>query len=244
MIYMSNKKFFDNCIITKDGKPIDSAYYTVHKRNLEGFEMHFLKFVGSDKNIKVLDVGCGCGQLLYMLKEKGYVNIEGVDLGHQQVEITKKLGLKAERISELSEYLDARKGTWDVILMTQVIEHFTKDKMLPYLSSVRMALKTGGKAIIAVPNMALASGLIQRYNDFTHEIGFTERSLHQVLRVAGFSDIRIHGGRLSFKPRLKFLIWLLLRNIWFKILGFIYLLEKGVDRPRIISRHLIAVAKK
>ncbi len=241
---MWNKKIFNNYIITKNGKPIQSDYYTVHERNLEGSEMQFLKFMPPDKNIKILDVGCGCGQLLYMLKEKGYVNIEGVDLGYQQVEITKNLGIKAEKISDLSEYLNAHKETWDMILMSQVIEHFSKDKMMLYLSAVKDALKSKGKAIISVPNMALASGLIQRYTDFTHEFGFTERSLHQVLRVAGFPDIQIYGEKLSFKPRLKFLVWLLLRNIWFKILGFIYLLEKGIDRPKIISRHLIAVVKK
>ena len=108
----------------------------------------------------------------------------------------------------------------------------------------RKALKPGGRAIMATPNMALVSGLVQRYTDFTHEVGFTERSLEQVLRVAGFSVIDIYGEELPFRPRPKYLIWLLLRNIWFSVLGLIYLLEKGMDRPRIISRHLIAVVFK
>lgn len=245
IIPMTHKKIFENYITTdKNGSPVNSEYYVPNQRNIEGFEMHFLKFIPENKNVKVLDIGCGCGQLLYALKQKGYNNIEGVDLGGHQVEITRKLGVKAERISDLEDYLVKNKEKWDVIALSQVIEHFQKDKMLDYLISIRNALKADGKVIIATPNMALFSGLVQRYTDFTHEVGFTERSLNEVLRIAGFSNIAIRGEEFSIKPRLKFLVWLLLRNIWFKILGFIYLLEKGTDRPKIISRHLIATAQK
>jgi hypothetical protein len=33
--------------------------------------------------------------------------------------------------------------------------------------------------------------LATRHIDFTHEVGFTENSLHQVLTVAGFSNVKI-----------------------------------------------------
>ena len=241
---MERKEIFDRYIETKDGNPVKSGYQKPHARNLEGFEEQFLKLLPKDKNCRILDIGCGWGQLLYMLRKNGYVNIEGVDLGYHQVEITKELGIKAEKISDLAEFLKNNKNTWDVITISQVIEHFPKDKTIEYLSAVKSSLKDGGAAIIATPNMALLSGPIQRYTDFTHETGFTERSLEQVLRVSGFSSVKIHGEKLALKPRLKFIVWHVLRELWFRLLGFIYLLEKGSDRPRIISRHLIALAGK
>ncbi len=241
---MSRKEYFDKYIKTENGKPVVTDYQNVHERNIEGFESHILRFLPKSKNVSILDIGCGWGQLLFTLRQHGYENIKGIDLGYHQVNITRKRGIEAEQISDLQVYLETHIGKWDVIIMSQVIEHFSKDKMLTYLRTIMSALTDNGKLIISTPNMALYSGLVQRYTNFTHEIGFTERSLEQVLRVAGFSQINIYGEQLHFKPRFKYCIWLILRSLWFKLLGFIYLLEKGVDRPQIISRHLIAVAKR
>ncbi|MDD5439335.1 MAG: methyltransferase domain-containing protein [Candidatus Omnitrophica bacterium] len=219
----------------------DTGHSLPQKRNLEGFEMMFLRLMPSDKKARILDIGCGCGQFLYMLRENGYRNIKGIDIGHLQVETTKKLGIDAEKINDLRHYLASSKG-WDVIVMSQVIEHFRKDELYPNLLAIKEALADAGRVIIATPNMALVSGPFQRYIDFTHEIGFTERSLHEVLRVTGFRDIAVAGDTLSWAWRPKYLAWWLLRTLWFKTLGFIYLLERGSERPKIVSRHLIAAA--
>lgn len=235
------ENIFDNYIETINKVPVKTNHHIPHKRNLEGFEDMFLKFIPADKNTSILDIGCGCGQLLYMLRENGYKRIKGIDIGGSQIEIAKELKIPAEKITDLQEYLNSNKG-WDAVIMSQVIEHFPKDKLHLYLNAVKKSIKIGGRIIIATPNMALVSAAFQRYIDFTHEIGFTERSLREVLRVSGFKNIEIYGDEISIKWRPKFLIWYILRNIWFAMLSFIYLLERGTERPKIISRHLIAIA--
>jgi len=221
-----------------------AAHHTIQTGHIEAYEDHFIKLLPKDKNVRILDIGCGCGQLLYVLKKNGYNNLLGIDLGQEQVEKTRSLGIEAERISDLEEFFREQKALWDVMILWGVVEHFPKDKMLKYLDVIRNGLSNGGLAIIVTCNMSILSGPFQRYIDFTHEFGFTELSLRQVLRVSGFSTISITGEKPRLKPRIKFLVWFVLREIWFKVLGFIYLLEKGTDRPKILSRHLIAVAKK
>jgi len=221
-----------------------SDHHIVNSHNIEGYEDHFMNLLPADKNIRILDIGCGCGQLLYTLKKNGYHNLLGVDLGQKQVDLTRGLGIDAQKISDLEDFLRGKKGSYHVISLWGTIEHFPKDKLLSYLEAIRYAMCDGGICIIVTCNMSLLSGLFQRYIDFTHEFGFTEISLRQVLRISGFSGIEITGEHPKLKPRLKFLVWFVLRKIWFKVLGFIYLLEKGTDRPKILSRHLIAVAKK
>ncbi|MDD3905526.1 MAG: class I SAM-dependent methyltransferase [Candidatus Omnitrophica bacterium] len=238
---MREKLFKD--YLFKNDLPKELDHTVPNKRSLEGCEAMFLKFIPPDKNIKILDVGCGCGQLLYMLREHGYNRIKGVDLGQAQIDLTKKLGIEADKIDDLPDYLDKNYG-WDVVVMNQVIEHFPKDKVYLYLDAIKKSIVPGGKIIIGTPNMALLSGGFQRYIDFTHEIGFTERSLRQVLKICGFEETQISGEVPSLKFRPKFLVWFFLRSIWFKMLSFLYLLERGTERPGIISRHLIAVAKK
>jgi len=239
---MLELEFYNDMI--PDKGPVDHRYHEIHRANQESFKAQFLRFLPENKEIKILDIGCGSGQLIHMFNKLGYKNIEGVDLVSRQVEMAKRLGIKATQISELESYLNENKGKWDLITLSQVIEHFPKDKMLPYLAAIRSSLKDNGTLIATTHNMALLSGLISRYTDVTHEIGFTERSLIGVLRVASFSDIKVYPTKHPFSLHPKRLIWLLLRKIWFKILGFIYLLEKGYDRPTILSRHLMAVAKK
>ena len=46
-----------------------------------------------------------------------------------------------------------------------------------------------------VENMASLTAISKRYDDFTHEIGFTEHSLSQVLTIAGFDEVRIRPFR-------------------------------------------------
>jgi hypothetical protein len=47
-------------------------------------------------------------------------------------------------------------------------------------------LKPGGKVFIKTPNMENPFNLRSRYMDFSHEVGFTEHSLYEVLSTAGF----------------------------------------------------------
>lgn len=222
------------------------GFAAVNKRVFESYEDDFLPLLPENKEARILDVGCGWGYFLYFLREKGYKNIEGVELGAPQVEISKKYGIpNIVHISDLEDFLNMKKGYYDVITLNQVIEHFPKEKTIDYLQAIRDALKGEGKLIVTTPNMCFFSASVSRYISFTHEIGFTEWSLNHILQFGGFSEISIFGDRLKWKLRFKYIIWMMLRKVWFKILNFIYLVELGRrDRPKIVSKNLIAVAKK
>ncbi|CRG96715.1 methyltransferase, putative [Plasmodium gallinaceum] len=43
------------------------------------------------KNIAILDIGCGNGLFLYKLYEKGFVNLHGLDFSNTAIELSKKL---------------------------------------------------------------------------------------------------------------------------------------------------------
>ena len=147
-------------------------------------------------------------------------------------------------IDSVQEYLKGKRDYYDLIIMNQVIEHFPKSELWNNLSAIYKSLKKEGIFIFITPNMSCLSGLSQRYTDFTHEIGFTERSASQVMRISGFRDIVVKGDKIILKLRIGRLFWWLTNLIWHSVLGFIYYVEKGMDRPRILSRHLIVTGKK
>src|ERR1044071_2245630 len=44
------------------------------------------KYFPKDKNVGIVDLGCGYGALLYFLRKAGYYNLEGIDRSLEQVQ--------------------------------------------------------------------------------------------------------------------------------------------------------------
>jgi hypothetical protein len=87
--------------------------------------------------------------------------------------------------------------------------------------------------------MAAWTGPFLFYNDFTHQSGFTEISLRQVLVAAGFRDVLVipHRTRLNWRGRL-------LNGVWTYVLKWVYRAERGAKGvPEILTRLLVAVAR-
>jgi len=231
-------------ILMKDSKILHSEYYEVSERNIEGFKSQFFRFMPKNKDISILDIGCGAGQLLYVLRSEGYTNIFGIDTGKEQVELTKQKGIQSEQITDLEAWLSSHRDEFDVITLAATIEHFPKDKIFDYLNAMKSALKKGGILIVTTGNMSCLTGLFIRYVDMTHAIGFTDRALIRLGMLVGFSDVKVYGERLPLKARPKYLVWIILRRLHFSILKFLMFLEKGTDAPKIVSRDLILIARK
>ncbi len=222
----------------------EEAFRKGSKRVFESYEDNYLGLLPQDKDIKVLDIGCGWGHFLYFLKERGYKNLEGIDVGGEQVLTCKGLGLNAIHVDDTVQFLSTRAGAYDLIILNFVIEHVPKAEILGLLRAVRNALKTDGQVLMATENMAKLTGLWSRYSDITHVVGYAERSLNHLLYTAGFKDTKVYGLGPKLHFRLKNICYVTAQGIWQAILGLIYLIEMGSDRPRILSKDLICTGKK
>ncbi|MFQ5406001.1 MAG: HAD-IA family hydrolase [Candidatus Micrarchaeia archaeon] len=142
---------------------------------------------------KVLDVGCGAGW--YLKKISGYdVLCYGVDVSQGYVEQAKKFTngkVKVVKASALE--LPFEKGSFDVVLMTEVVEHTVSP--LKALRECFRVLKKGGFLIVTAPNSfsvleqipKIKAGLNKRR--FEHLCGFTSFSFKKTIENAGFSVI-------------------------------------------------------
>jgi len=210
----------------------------------EVIDLDYHDLIPKDKGARILDVGCGTGHFLHYLKRQGYEKIEGVEQSPEQADLCERSGLSVTRTEDLFALLGERASTYDFIVLNDVLEHFTKDEAIVVLGLLKGALVPGGRLVLRVPNMSCIYGLHGRYIDFTHEIGFTEFSMTQVLSAVGFKDIAIRDNRTPFglKP-LRLCRWILYK-LWHKLLSFIYLIEVGTDRPRLLGKVLIASAAR
>ncbi len=105
------------------------------------------------KNMKILDAGCGEGQLLSMvLKKFGLSNLKlyGTDITSISLESAKKRIENAEFSLQDLRNLDYKDEFFDLIMCTEVIEHIPEYKKV--LKEFERILKKGGILIISFPN--------------------------------------------------------------------------------------------
>ena len=197
-----------------------------------------------ERETRILDLGCGAGQVLLVAKELGYQQLSGVDISPEQVLRAHAAGLHEVRCGDLMETLRATPdGSYDVVLSFDVIEHFTKDELLPFLDEVHRVLRAGGRWIVHAPNGGAPFGGMVRYGDFTHELAFTPSSLRQLLTTAGFQSVACfedepvpHG----VKSAARWAIWKGVRTmlrVWVAA-------ETGSLDRGVFSQNLLAVAVK
>lgn len=206
------------------------------------FDMDFGNFLPPKTTAKILDIGCGTGHFLYFLLTKGYNNYVGIDISQNQIEFCKKYITPCCKTADAFEYLKNQEDVYSIISAHDVLEHIPKQKVIPFLEMIYSALRPEAALFLKLPNMSNPFALNNRYRDFTHECGFTEKSIYQVLYLAGFREIIIKPSQTSLKsiknviskPILLILCFLLKKLFWYQ--GFV--------APKILSNRLVVIAKK
>ncbi len=198
----------------------------------------------TDKQIKILDFGAGTGKLMFWLKERGYLNVVGVDLSPEQAQMAKTLsGQDVTQVDDPLQFLGQNKG-FGLIFMSDVIEHISKWDQPSYLNAMHGALELGGQLVIKTENISSPVGVYQHSMDYTHEYNFTELSLRQLLLSTGFKDIQIRGERYPWSWRPVNIKRAIVRGIWFWLLKQLYDAERpSGNNPTIFSKSLICVCR-
>lgn len=199
-------------------------------------------FMPSDRNIKIVDLGCGHGALVYYLQSTGYNSVQGVDFSLEQVQLAHQLGVKNVTLSPIDEFLQGKEHEFDLVFMLDVLEHLERPELFTYLDLVYAALKPEGKAVFRVPNGEGLFGMRIRYGDLTHELCFTQRSAKQMLRATGFNKIKVYETSpvtYGIKNRMRTLLWNIL-TIYPRLL---LMVETGTTH-HVLSQNMWVVAQK
>lgn len=201
------------------------------------------KHFPSDRESRILDIGCGHGALLYFLGRAGYRNLRGVDASGEQVDLAHRFGITGVELGEAEDCLRAcDKESVDVVALFDVLEHLTRQEAFDLLSEVKRVLVPGGMCVGHVPNGAGLFGATIRYGDLTHEQAFTASSLRQAFGALGFGDTRCFED----KPVVHGLISLVRRAIWETGSAPLRLLAvaETAERGPILSQNLLFVATR
>ena len=198
-----------------------------------------------DHQASILELGCGYGALLHFAREAGYTQVSGVDGSPQQVAAARRLGIAGVSEGDLFDTLASLEdASCDCIVTFDVIEHFTREELIPLVDGVFRALKLGGRWIIHTVNGESPWGGRMRYGDVTHELAFTRTSLAQLLLSSGFSQVRSYEDAPiphGLKSAVRLLLWQGVRAA----LRFYLLVEAGESgQQAIFSENFLTVAEK
>lgn len=150
-------------------------------------QKQYIPYFKGKKNI--LDIGCGRGEFLELMKEEG-INAIGVDTYEDFISLCRIKGFEVVKADGL-EYLKSCKLV-DGIFLGQVVEHLKLSEIIDICNLAYHKLEKGGCIIIETPNpKSLLTFANSFYIDPSHEKPVHPYSLRYYLKKAGFNDIRI-----------------------------------------------------
>jgi SAM-dependent methyltransferase len=138
----------------------------------------------------VLDVGCGRGELLQLLREAG-IEARGIDADADMVAFARGEGLDVEQ-ADLVDYLErVDDGSLGGIFMGQVVEHLPPGVLARALELSARKLRAGGVLVAETINPLSPIALRNYYADLTHAQPLVPETLELLARQAGFAETEL-----------------------------------------------------
>jgi|GEM_PF-2559622 2-polyprenyl-3-methyl-5-hydroxy-6-metoxy-1,4-benzoquinol methylase len=167
----------------------DDAYETPTKKNLLPYLLPWVTQGG-----RVLDIGAGFGQILYLLKKEK--NIEGVGLEpdpYSRAVAKEKMGIELLDAT-VETFCESDHGLFDLIVMDQTFEHLLTP--LQTLQALARMLTPEGIIFISVPGTYNPAISMSLFYQIAHTYNYTPHTLRLFAQQSGLKviSVRDNGG--------------------------------------------------
>ena len=135
----------------------------------------------------VLDLGCGRGEFLDVLRERGIKSV-GVELSQDLVDLCVRKGHDAAYGDAIEHLEGLEDASVPAIFAAQVVEHLPADVLRRLLELVQRKLEPSATAIFETVNPHTPSALKAFWTDPTHHHPLYPEVLIALCRFAGFSS--------------------------------------------------------
>ncbi len=121
-----------------------------------------------DGQSDVLDIGCGRGEFLELLKARG-VTARGVDTNHEMVEVCRAHGLDVTEDDALRLLMTLDDSSVGGIFAAQVVEHLQPRYLMRLLDTAAHKMRPGGVLVLETINPACWLAFFESFvRDVTH----------------------------------------------------------------------------
>lgn len=166
-------------------------------------QREYYRFMGYDKEVlqeryvpyserfrpgtTVVDVGCGRGEFLEILRDRGIEGI-GVDPDAGMIEDVREKGLTAVQCDGLG-YLKEHPLSFEGVFMAHVAEHLHSEDLAALIAAAAQALRPDGRLTVVTPN---PQNLLMQLHDFwidlQHVRFYSPHSINLLFHSAGLVD--------------------------------------------------------
>lgn len=159
----------------------------------EEMQEHRVAFLKKYLNKKdyILDIGCGSGELLRILKREGFENVYGMDPSAESIEALRCKKIKGSIGNLFDDVSEEMKGKYDIVCCTAVLEHIY-DLNLAIQKLMQYMKPETGKLFLDVP---AAEGIESYANKIPHNFHhehinyFSLQTLDNLFYMKGLSKI-------------------------------------------------------
>ena len=139
----------------------------------------------------VVDIGCGRGELLGLLRERG-AKARGVDASPAMVEVCRAAGLDVEQ-GDAVGYLERQPdGSIGGLVAIQVVEHFAPAYLTRFLETAYHKMRPGAPLILETINPACWMAFFETYiRDLTHQRPLHPDTLRYLVQASGFTHVDV-----------------------------------------------------
>jgi O-antigen chain-terminating methyltransferase len=139
----------------------------------------------------VLDVGCGRGEFLELLRERG-IRARGIDVNPAMVEVCRGKGLEAETGDALTYLRGLPDGSLGGLFAAQVVEHLEPRYLTRLLDAAFDKLRPGTPIVLETINPACWFAFFESYiRDLTHVRPVHPDTLKYLMIATGFQHVDI-----------------------------------------------------
>lgn len=139
----------------------------------------------------VIDIGCGRGEFLDLLRAKG-ITARGIDTNHAMVEACRASGLDVTEGDALGLLAALEDSSVGGIFSSQVVEHLQPGYLLKLLETAAHKVRPGGLVIIETINPASWVAFFESFlRDITHVWPLHPETLQYLMRASGFRDVTL-----------------------------------------------------
>jgi len=171
-----------------------------HGKKITGDLFETVDVALSESGKKLLDVGCGSGSLMDLVKDR-VESIYGCDISKTAIKAANSRGMKPACTNLNMGYLPYNDGSFEIVTCVEVVEHVIDP--LNFLKELYRVLGTNGYLVLTTPNIRYFRHLLTLLlnGNFPHTTTdsfvwggghlhyFTRKDLASLLQSAGFTKI-------------------------------------------------------
>jgi O-antigen chain-terminating methyltransferase len=200
---MAEQILYQHTSANKAHRDLDRLYASLMERfrgsqeeTKQGLKVYLQLLKESGITANILDVGCGRGEWLELLREEGLQG-RGVEINRTLAEQGRKMGFEIIEGDALAHLRSLPDNSLQAVTGFHFIEHLAFEALLDLLDETLRTLRPGGLVIFETPNPKnLVVGACNFYADPSHRQPLFPETIQFILQSRGFADV----GLIYLRP--------------------------------------------